>query len=161
MTTTLRSGFSTPWRAQGLEGEHRGAERLVAEMPLGPRHVEHPAGLQVVEVLLERLDRVEVVLGQRERLGGAGAEGVGEADLDLVVVLVALARAASARRRSSCVTRGSEYGPPEKSPRSSSTTLRMPRLSSTTSTLPLARGERGEDVATAAAADDQGVAAGR
>ena len=70
---------------QRLEGEHGRAQRLVADELVAPRDREDAAGRKVVEVLLERLDGVEVVLAQCVRGRAAGAQRVGEADLDLVV----------------------------------------------------------------------------
>ena len=75
---------------QRLERQHGGAQCLVDAAAVGARDVQETAGRQVLEVLLERLDRVEIVLGERERLRRVAAVGIGEAEVDLVIALVAL-----------------------------------------------------------------------
>ena len=77
-------------RLQRRHRQHGDPDGLVAHQLFEPGHVEDPAGREVVEVLLERLQRVQVVLAQREALGGVGAERVGEPDVDLVVGRVAV-----------------------------------------------------------------------
>ena len=48
-----------------------------------------PAGTQMVQIGCERLDRVDIALGEAERAGGGGGEGIDERQLDQVVALTA------------------------------------------------------------------------
>lgn len=74
---------------QRREREHGRAQHLVASEAVEARDAQDPARLQVVEVLLEGLDRVQVVLRERIRLARARRERVREADVHLVVMRVA------------------------------------------------------------------------
>ena len=67
-------------------GPGQGAEphELHAPHPGPAAHGDDPPGRQVLQVVLERLHRVQVVLGQRERPGGRGGPGVHQRGLDHV-----------------------------------------------------------------------------
>ena len=71
------------------ECQHGRPQRLVADEPAEARDAEDAARRQMIEVLAERLPRVEIRLGEREAGGRVRAQRVREADVDDVVAGVA------------------------------------------------------------------------
>ena len=72
------------------EGEHRRPQGLVADQPVDPRDHQETSRSEMVEVLVHRFGRVEVVLGEGVALRRVAAQRVGEAEVDGLVAGIAL-----------------------------------------------------------------------
>ena len=82
-----RAGIGDARSLQRDDGRGEELERIARRQRDPARDRQQAAGLQMPQVVLQRLDRVEVVLRQRVQAGRRRAEGIEQRDLDQVVAL--------------------------------------------------------------------------